>query len=81
MTLVVVPNELGLTVGAEGVSDSASLDLLAGTGCDYAQGFHISGPVTLEALAKRTSELEQAMGSWSTALPSGNDHVPGQLGG
>jgi len=78
---VELAHELGLTVGAEGVSDSASLDLLAGAGCDYAQGFHISGPVTLEALAKRTSELEQAMGSWSTSLTSGSDHVPGQFGG
>ncbi len=78
---VELAHELGLTVGAEGVSDSASLDLLAGAGCDFAQGFHISGPVTLDALARRVEELTRAMQGWSAALPSERDHAPGPLRG
>ena len=77
---VELAHELGLTVGAEGVADSASLDLLAGVGCDFAQGFHISGPVTLDALGTRVRELTRAMQGWSAALPSSGDHVPGRLG-
>ena len=38
-------HELGLQVVAEGIEDSATLDMLRDLGCDYAQGYFISKPV------------------------------------
>jgi EAL domain-containing protein (putative c-di-GMP-specific phosphodiesterase class I) len=35
---------LGLRIVAEGIEDSATLDLLAGLGCDLGQGYYISTP-------------------------------------
>jgi EAL domain-containing protein (putative c-di-GMP-specific phosphodiesterase class I) len=39
-------HDLGLRVIAEGVEDQATLDLLAELGCDLAQGYHMSRPLT-----------------------------------
>jgi diguanylate cyclase (GGDEF)-like protein/PAS domain S-box-containing protein len=39
-------HDLGLRVIAEGVEDQATLDLLAQLGCDLAQGYHMSRPLT-----------------------------------
>lgn len=61
---VEVAHDLGLTVTAEGVADADTLALLAEMGCDRAQGFHLSGPVTLEALPGRVVELEEALRPW-----------------
>jgi diguanylate cyclase (GGDEF)-like protein len=40
---------LGLRVIAEGVEDETTWDLLAGLGCDAAQGYYLSRPVPAEA--------------------------------
>ncbi|HEY5427900.1 MAG TPA: EAL domain-containing protein, partial [Solirubrobacteraceae bacterium] len=42
-------HDLGLNVIAEGVEDAATLQRLAGLGCDHAQGFHISRPMPGQA--------------------------------
>jgi diguanylate cyclase (GGDEF)-like protein len=42
---------LGKYVVAEGVEDAAQLGLLSAMGCDIAQGFHISQPLTAAELA------------------------------
>jgi diguanylate cyclase (GGDEF)-like protein/PAS domain S-box-containing protein len=39
-------HDLGLRVIAEGVEDQATWDLLVGLGCDLAQGYHMSRPLT-----------------------------------
>jgi len=57
-------HELGLTVGADGVTDAATLSTLAGLGCDHAQGIHLSEPVTMDALDARIDELESAVRGW-----------------
>jgi diguanylate cyclase len=56
---------LGLRVVAEGVEDASSLDLLAGLGCDLAQGYLISKPgppdqLVLDARTPFTSESSRA---------------------
>jgi EAL domain-containing protein (putative c-di-GMP-specific phosphodiesterase class I) len=43
--LIDLAHKLGLVVCAEGVEDQAALDLLAGAGCDHAQGYLISKPL------------------------------------
>ena len=43
-------HNLGLTVVAEGVEDSATLDTLALYGCDEIQGFHVAAPFSGSAL-------------------------------
>ncbi|HUA46419.1 MAG TPA: EAL domain-containing protein, partial [Solirubrobacteraceae bacterium] len=42
-------HDLGLKVVAEGVEDEATLNRLAGLGCDFAQGYHFSKPLAPEA--------------------------------
>ncbi len=48
---IALAHELGLTVTAEGVEDTATLQALVEMGCDAAQGFVISRPVPEEELA------------------------------
>jgi EAL domain-containing protein (putative c-di-GMP-specific phosphodiesterase class I) len=43
-------HSLGLTVVAEGVEDEATWDQLVLLGCDVAQGYYMSKPLTAEAL-------------------------------
>jgi diguanylate cyclase (GGDEF)-like protein len=43
---------LGLTVTAEGIEDSATLDLLTREGCDLGQGYHIGRPLPPEQLTR-----------------------------
>lgn len=57
-------HELGLSVCADGVGDPATLARLAEFGCDTAQGAHLSGPVTMDALPTRIEELEGAVRGW-----------------
>ncbi|KLR61233.1 diguanylate cyclase (GGDEF) domain-containing protein [Actinobacteria bacterium IMCC26207] len=57
-------HELGLSVCADGVGDPATLARLAEFGCDTAQGAHLSGPVTMDALPTRIAELEGAVRGW-----------------
>jgi EAL domain-containing protein (putative c-di-GMP-specific phosphodiesterase class I) len=42
-------HDLGLRIIAEGVEDAATLQRLAGLGCDLAQGYHISRPMPGQA--------------------------------
>ncbi len=57
-------HELGLEIGADGVTDAATLSVLAGFGCDHAQGVHLSEPVPLDQLEDRIAELETAVRGW-----------------
>jgi diguanylate cyclase len=41
---------LGLTLVAEGAEDQATVDALAGLGCDVVQGYHFSRPLPPEQL-------------------------------
>ncbi|MBL8258491.1 MAG: EAL domain-containing protein [Candidatus Competibacteraceae bacterium] len=53
---------LGIAVVAEGVETREQFDLLRGLGCDYAQGFYFSPPVTAEefvAVARRSGALPE----------------------
>jgi diguanylate cyclase (GGDEF)-like protein len=42
-------HDLGLKVVAEGVEDEATLHRLGGLGCDFAQGYHFSKPLSPDA--------------------------------
>jgi diguanylate cyclase (GGDEF)-like protein/PAS domain S-box-containing protein len=44
-------HDLGLAVVAEGIEDDATLDYLAGLGCDVAQGYLISRPLPVSAFS------------------------------
>ena len=55
---------LGLRIVAEGIEDVATLDLLAGYGCDVAQGYCISRPMPAGELAFRVqTPTEPATGT------------------
>lgn len=47
--IIMMAHRLDMTVIAEGVETAAQRDLLANAGCNYAQGYLISRPVTAEA--------------------------------
>ena len=50
--IVVMAHKLGLQVIAEGVETAQQRDLLRAAGCDFAQGYFFSRPVTAETLEK-----------------------------
>ena len=47
---IALAHELGLRVVAEGVEEEACLAFLREVGCDYAQGYFVSRPLTLDRL-------------------------------
>ena len=49
-TFIALAKNLNLATVAEGVEDQASLDLLKQMGCTYAQGYHISRPLSENAI-------------------------------
>jgi EAL domain-containing protein (putative c-di-GMP-specific phosphodiesterase class I)/CHASE2 domain-containing sensor protein len=57
---IALAHELGMKVVAEGVEDAACLALLAEMGCDTAQGYFISRPVTADAVAELLQERSRA---------------------
>ncbi len=60
--VVSMAHALGLQVAAEGVDRPEQLDMLAGLGCDFAQGFLFSRPLDAEDFAAALAE-----GGWPTA--------------
>jgi len=58
---VALGHALGLRVVAEGIEDRATWDLLAGMGCDVAQGYHIARPLPPDALARWLREAPWAV--------------------
>jgi EAL domain-containing protein (putative c-di-GMP-specific phosphodiesterase class I) len=48
-SIVDLGHSLGLTIVAEGVETAAALAALTALGCDVAQGYYLSRPVTAEA--------------------------------
>jgi diguanylate cyclase (GGDEF)-like protein len=57
-------HNLGMEVVGEGVESAAHLEMLRVLGCELAQGFHLSPPLTAEAVAAR---LQGAAGTDPTA--------------
>lgn len=50
---VQLAHELGLKVVAEGIEDAACLEFLRTLDCDYAQGYLVGRPMTVDALAEQ----------------------------
>lgn len=50
--LVALGKAMGLTVVAEGIENQEQLELVASSGCDLGQGFHIALPMPLEDLIR-----------------------------
>ncbi len=48
-SVVDLGHNLGLTIVAEGVETERALNALAGFGCDVAQGYHLTRPITADA--------------------------------
>lgn len=51
-SIIVMAHKLGIKVIAEGVETLQQRDLLAAAGCDYAQGYYFSRPVTADEFEK-----------------------------
>lgn len=63
---IALAHSLGLAMVAEGVENEAVLDRLRTAGCDLAQGYHVSRPLTVDALRTWFSTLD-ANRSWRPA--------------
>ncbi|TGD71807.1 EAL domain-containing protein [Mangrovimicrobium sediminis] len=48
--VIAIAHGLGLSVTAEGIEDQEMLERVAGYGCDYGQGYHISKPMPAEQI-------------------------------
>ncbi len=59
-TVIELAHNFGLKVVAEGVEDLATLDALMDLGCDYAQGYVISKPLSQADFIAWMNEREQA---------------------
>jgi EAL domain-containing protein (putative c-di-GMP-specific phosphodiesterase class I) len=55
--IVDLADALKLRVVAEGVKDSATWDVLAGVGCEVAQGYFLSGPIA-------AADMEALVATW-----------------
>jgi EAL domain-containing protein (putative c-di-GMP-specific phosphodiesterase class I)/ActR/RegA family two-component response regulator len=66
-SIVDLARNLGLQVVAEGVEGAASLDVIAGLGCDLAQGYYIGRPMPATELGRWSSEW---IGRSGAALPA-----------
>ncbi len=58
---VALGHALGLRVVAEGIENRATWELLAGMGCDVAQGYHIARPLPPDALTRWLHEAPWAV--------------------
>jgi diguanylate cyclase (GGDEF)-like protein len=72
-SVVDLGHNLGLTLVAEGVETEQVLTALAGFGCDVAQGYHLSHPLTVDAFdtwcaGRRTASVHRAAAVSQTAL-------------
>jgi predicted signal transduction protein with EAL and GGDEF domain len=57
---IALAHDLGLTVVAEGVEERRACELLAGYGCDVAQGYYISRPAPAEQIPALLQRLTAA---------------------
>ena len=57
--IIAMAHKLGLEVVAEGVETQEQLDFLTDQKCEYAQGYYISRPVTLDALLESVDDINQ----------------------
>jgi EAL domain-containing protein (putative c-di-GMP-specific phosphodiesterase class I) len=57
---VALGHSLGLRVVAEGVEDRHTQQMLAGMGCDTAQGYYVSHPLPADAVASWLRETQSA---------------------
>jgi EAL domain-containing protein (putative c-di-GMP-specific phosphodiesterase class I) len=56
--IIAMAHALGMTVIAEGVETEQQRDLLVAAGCDYAQGYFYSRPVTATEFEKLFKTLQ-----------------------
>jgi EAL domain-containing protein (putative c-di-GMP-specific phosphodiesterase class I) len=68
-------HNLGLKVVAEGVEDKATIDLLAEMGCEIAQGYYFSRPLSQDALLQLMQDSPWGF-SFSNNLPKQITTIP-----
>jgi diguanylate cyclase (GGDEF)-like protein len=76
-------HNLGLKVVAEGVENEESCSKLAALGCDYAQGYFLSRPLSpekatvwLEVFTRDEDASDAALDQWTVEAPAGDAPAP-----
>ncbi len=54
--VISLAHSLGLEVAGEGVESVEQLEFLKGRGCDFAQGYHLAGPLSGGELEQQFEE-------------------------
>jgi len=72
-------HNLGLDVVAEGVENAETLDRLADLGCDRAQGYHLSRPLTPSALITWQADSGQPSGRGGATTGSVGPYLASHL--
>ncbi len=71
---IALSHALGVPMVAEGVEDQITCDVLAGFGCDIAQGYHLARPMPAAQLAhwleQRTTLARGSCSSWQVSAAS-----------
>ncbi len=80
-SVVDLGHNLGLTIVAEGVETEQALTALRGFGCDLAQGYHLSRPITAAALnawlhGRNILPLPRELGAMPNPLLPGRGAAP-----
>lgn len=73
-------HNLGLTVVAEGVENSATFDKLKAMGCDILQGYFISKPVAAAEFFAWVEKKVQGFGLQACSLPGDRPDIPVDAG-
>jgi len=61
IAIVAMARSVGLQVVAEGVETAAQLQILSEIGCQYAQGYYLSRPVTADAFPDVAGEIDRRL--------------------
>src|SRR5690606_1994531 len=68
--IIELARAFGMHVVAEGVDSEENLQIIAGLGCNSAQGFYIARPMRSDLVASWIDKVGSESGRWKVKVPS-----------